>query len=507
MKKNLLFIFWFIFLLPNITFGNFLSDPTSLDLYKKIDSWYYELELKYLEKELKWWDIKGSITDELNKRAKQNRVWECFSWDISVQQMEQIYNDSESSSILVEFLKDCFDDEESISMDAFNTYFWIIRENYYKSSKKALSKVDNIYKIGRIWMYSDGIEENSPFDLMIDLDDINSIIFEEQIPYDGVNNFDIWRSVDGILSWLSPLDAFRTSQYDNSHDNSNENETSSGISLSDEFCIVDNNNSGLSDDIFKEILGKNNNSSSWNTSSWNTQTEKKPISSYKKINDNSVWPCNNFFCIMIDFVTYNHNLLWWGTNLSIEWLFKRSNTHLKRFASTSLIQSKMTTNNFELGLKDLHLPDIFHVGVQVSYKPVPLLNVDKKETDKNDDEWRYENLFTRYYTNLWLDFKRSNDLDLFTQKEADIKSILDSQEQSFSVAWEKFENFHSYINEIKKQNNYVSSTVIDKKVIHDDIEWFHSKYRELESFTRALMEYTFGAKWIITEMNKIPQWG
>jgi len=37
--------------------------------------------------------------------------------------MEQIYNDSESSSILVEFLKDCFDDEESISMDAFNTYF------------------------------------------------------------------------------------------------------------------------------------------------------------------------------------------------------------------------------------------------------------------------------------------------------------------------------------------------------------------------------------------------
>jgi len=40
-------------------------------------------------------------------------------------------------------------------------------------------------------MYSDGIEENSPFDLVLDLEEINSIIFEESIPYDGVNNFDL----------------------------------------------------------------------------------------------------------------------------------------------------------------------------------------------------------------------------------------------------------------------------------------------------------------------------
>jgi len=33
-------------------------------------------------------------------------------------------------------------------------------------------------------MYSDGIEENSPFDLMVDLQNINSIIFEEKIEYD-----------------------------------------------------------------------------------------------------------------------------------------------------------------------------------------------------------------------------------------------------------------------------------------------------------------------------------
>jgi uncharacterized protein YbjT (DUF2867 family) len=36
-------------------------------------------------------------------------------------------------------------------------------------------------------MYSDGVEENSPFDLMTDLNEIDQIIFESDIPYDGVN--------------------------------------------------------------------------------------------------------------------------------------------------------------------------------------------------------------------------------------------------------------------------------------------------------------------------------
>gem|GEM_PF-6829031 len=36
MRKYLFLIF--ILLLPKISFGDFLSDPTGLDLYKKIDS-------------------------------------------------------------------------------------------------------------------------------------------------------------------------------------------------------------------------------------------------------------------------------------------------------------------------------------------------------------------------------------------------------------------------------------------------------------------------------------
>ncbi len=508
MKKNILFILLFSFLIPQ-TFGNFLSDPTGLDLYKKIDSWYYELELKYIDKELKWWDVNGSIIDDLNKRAKANNLPECFGGEVSASQIQQVYNDNGAANILSELLKDCFDDQESIPTEEFNKFFSIIQESYVQNSIKAQNKVDNIYKIGRIWMYSDGIDENSPFDLVLDLEDINSIIFEEYVPYDWVNIFDLWRSVDGILSGLSPEEAFWLSRYDRYEETKNPATQSGWTTNFDELiCIDDNNNSWLSNDVFKDLLSQNN---KWNNSSGsqNNENTTNPLAqwNYKKVNDNAVWPCNTFFCIMIDFVTYNHNLLGWGTNLSIEGLFKRSNTHLKKFASTSLIQSKMTTNHFELWLKDLNLPEIFHVWVQVSYKPVPLLNVDKKNTDKDDDEFKYKNLFSKYYANLGLDFERANDVHLFSKKELEIRTGLESQELNSTEFEKRFNKFYAYANEIKKQNSYISRNIIDKKVINEDIEGFYQKYIELESFTRALMEYTFGAKWIITEMNKIPQWG
>gem|GEM_PF-6396414 len=84
-------------------------------------------------------------------------------------------------------------------------------------------------------------------------------------------------------------------------------------------------------------------------------------SSYAKVNDNSIWPCTTYFCITVDFITNTYPLFTSGSDLSIESIVKRSNEHIRKFAGTSLIQSNMTINNFQIGLKDLNLPDIFHV--------------------------------------------------------------------------------------------------------------------------------------------------
>gem|GEM_PF-2822864 len=52
-------------------------------------------------------------------------------------------------------------------------------------SQRAQSKSKKIYEIARIGLYSDGSEENSPFDLMVDLEDIDRVIFSEEIEYNG----------------------------------------------------------------------------------------------------------------------------------------------------------------------------------------------------------------------------------------------------------------------------------------------------------------------------------
>ncbi len=474
MKKYILLSLVFIFILPKITFGDFISEPTGLDLYKKIDSWIYDLEVKYLDKELKWWNVSKSIIDNLKKLAKEAWLDEsCINWNPTTKDIQNIYNDNDSVSILNELLKNCYDkDDNSISTQTFNNYLKLINNVYLESSNKAQKKVDNIYKIWRIWMYSDWIDENSPFDLMSDIKDIDSIIFDEKIPYNWVNN-DIWRDVRAALSWLNSLN--------NSKIVSDANKT---VCVSNDFDI-------------NSVFWTN----TWSTSTWNTLQNTW----YSKVNDNNAWPCNNFFCIVIKFVTYSHKVLWWS-NLSIEWLLKRSNDHLKKFSATSWIQAKMTINHFEIWLKDLNLPDIFHVWIQVSYKPVPLLDLDTPKNKKqDDDDFKSKNLLIRYYRNLWLDYERANDLNILKKKEPELKSLLDSTELWQNEVTNKMGNYNNIIEKIKKENEFVSQTVIDKKILADEVEDFYHNFLELESFSRAFMDYTLWVSWVVWKMNQIPQ--
>lgn len=524
MKKNLFTYILLIILLtiPNITFG-LLSDPLGLDMYKKVDKWLYDLELKYLERELKWWDAWWSIVDDLKKRFIQNKLdASCIKWDLSAKDVEKISTDDDAVKIFEKISKDCFWENKSISSSSADQYINVINESFQENSKKAEDKVKKTYEIWRIWMYSDWLEENSPFDLMVDIDNIDKVIFEQNIPYNWVNTEDLWKVTDWILSWLSPNQAFGLSRYKSDNiifnwkykDNTDNSNVKQFNDWSNQIC--ETNNSWLSEDSLNKILwelNKNNswslnwnNSGTWNNNSWSLNWNKNSWWwGYSKVNDNSMWPCNEFFCIVIKFVMYQHNLLGWWKNLSIEWLIKRSNAHFKKFASTSLIQSNMTTNLFQIWLKDLNLPDIFHVWTQVSYKPVPIMNVEKDWKDKASDEFKHKNLLTRYYKNLGLDYERANDLKIFKQIDPEVKSILEWTEMTQTEAEKKENSFSNYLDTMKKENEYISNTIVDKKVITEDMNNFYKQFAELESFTNALLDYTIWAWWVIKKMNEIPK--
>lgn len=506
---------------PNITFG-LLSDPLWLDMYKKVDKWLVEMEDKYLTKELKGWTMWGSITDDLNKRAKaKNLKDDCFKKDISVSDIKKIVNDFNLSDMLKECL---WEKDSQIWSNTFNKYVEIIKESYAENSKKAEVKVDETYKIWRIWMYSDGVEENSPFDLMLDLDEIDKIIFEQNIPYNWVNTEDLWKVTDGILNWLSPKEAFNlnrykkdtilfSGKYKDNIDNIDNSKPKWATDGSTQVCTTNtswldvNSINGILWDINKNKSNSwnlNNNSWSLNNKTWSLNNNPTWWGWYSKTNDSSMWPCNQFFCIVIKFVMYNHSLLGGWKNLSIEWLIKRSNEHMKKAASTSNIQANMTINLFEIWLKDLSLPDIFHVWTIVSYKPVPMMNVEKDGKDVASDEFKHKNLLTKYYKNLWLDYERANDLNIFKKIDGKLKAILDATEMAQTQSESKSNSLDSYISKMRKENEFISNTIVDKKVINDDMQDFYKQFIELESFTNALLDYTIWAWGIINKMKEIP---
>jgi len=60
--------------------------------------------------------------------------------------------------------------------------------SWYIEAKK---KVTNIYKTVRVWLYTNGSINDSPFDLISDLEAIDEIIFWTTFEYDG-RELDHW---------------------------------------------------------------------------------------------------------------------------------------------------------------------------------------------------------------------------------------------------------------------------------------------------------------------------
>lgn len=504
MRKNIFLYIPLLLLIltkTQISFGLF-SDPLWLDLYKNIDRWIYDLELKYVDRELKWWDTSWSIMEELKKVEELSQVTDCYDIDFKTQDIKNIATDQNNwIELLFNKLEKCQVDW-ALDIKTLTEYQTLIANYYNKALESAQNKVWKTYEVSRIWLYSDWNEENSPFDIMLDMQDIDKIIFETETEYNWVNNYNMDNVVDSLLSWENMTDSVNYWQYKstvNSNYSYNWNKLEE-TDWSNLVCKIDE--SWLSEDEINKLLNW-----SWTTNSWSSWWYYS-WKNYSKVNDNAVWPCSNFFCITIEFETYTHNLLWWGKWKSIEWFLKKSNEHLKKFANSSLVQAKMTINLFELWLKDLNLADIFHMWVQVSYKPVPILNLDKNnenwEEDEDNSDFSWKNLLYRYYENLWLDYERANDLEIFQNEENEFKSIMNKSEMEANEAAKNYEELKAYQKVAAVQNAYLSSTVIDKKILTDDLSDFYNQFVELETFVKAMMDYSLTVNWVIKKMDKIP---
>lgn len=587
MKKQLITFFVFLTLLIpfNKVFSYWLELETWNNFYSSIVDNLSTLESQIYTIEITW-------EDWINEKIKKYSWLDCLSKELTEEDIVNIVDYNERKALIQNF--SC-KDNKNINLWKLDKIVDTISHIHKNTQYISKMKTKQIFDVSNVWIYSDWIDKNWPFDLIIDLEQIDEIIFEKKWKEE---KFEWWENID-LEEKIKNL--LKKSEEAGTNNNENENEDWNTTSVCDLewWCLNENNNfwtdipdnweiwdidntdwinNNISDftckilwtcktadlnenkictkhntslnSIYEKSIIKNiekkikENSLVWNIQNWKweawgngknwgdwktseswdswkdwedsynnipeiIQDESKK---YKKLNDNEVFPCNNFFCIKIESVTNNHNWFWWwvADAPSIEFLLERSNKHLKKFAATSQVQAKMSINNWESILKDLNLADTFHMWMQISKKPVPILDLNKdveneenKEEQKEEWELALKSQLKKYYELHWLSYKMRNDLSLYRKIEQDRLATLNANFSNIKLASEKFDE---YLKNLKEKQNEIENL---KKTItetnrSDIMKNFELQFKEIDIFNKSARDYVNNLDTVITNMLKIP---
>ena len=536
MKKNIfLAISVIIISQVKITWA-FLGSDLWLDLYKDLDEWLKSFEEFQYVYELSGQE-KKDISEKINTQLESENIKGCIiSW-INPVTVESIAKWNIGDLIEnLEKKEECWYNEETKKFDSLNaTEIWQFISEISKitsiTKEKAEKKAKAIYETSRIWMYSDWDTKNSPFDLIEDISQIDEVIFSEIVEYEWDENSFLQDSArkyiwDYIIQWPdSPTNLIDPEEDKENQPNKEDWEELEEVEIEEipkeaylnldgnsYMCIEETNESWLSNDslnLLNESLSmtwasdmsfnfayywwhtKLPDSNKIETPNLNSDNYKN---SYVKINDNWSWPCDNFFCITIDFVVKKQKALWWYKNKkTIEWVLNESNKHLKKWANTSLAQSKMTTNNFELNLRDINMPEMFHLWLVVMKKAPPILNLEnitqKSQEQPEIDNENVLNMLRKKYKNLELDYSKSNDIRNFLREDQKVLSIMNSIENPSTRAEKLMNEYRESLrlkSKIVEYQNYTKNTEIKNELLKS----FGEKFFELEQFTSNLLEYS-----------------
>lgn len=499
------------------------------------ETWFYSSiadNINKMEQDLYKIDIVWETwtKDKINKKSWSN----CIKENLSIEEINYVASEWKIDLLYNKIDDSCKKDWE-ITQNVLSNLITSISSVNTEYKNQAKAKTNQIFNLWSTWIYSDWFEWNSPFDLIVDIQNIDSIIFmEESTIYEWNTDLDLDWEIASLVDNAdelnrTPLDILNLNIINKNNNSNNQynwlktfDEINSNNVYSSYLCSIDNSNSWLNEDSLNflnsdsKIDKKNIDTWTWVLTTNKEEVENKkdlakksieiPFSEYSKVTDNSQFPCNTFFCIDIKFITYNHLLLgWWFQDISIEYILNRSNEHLKKFTNTSLVWSKMTINNFELGLKDLNLPDVFHIGVQISKKPIPMLYIEKEDKKEWDDDiFSVENQLKFYYESYWLEYKRQNDLSLFKKVDTDKQIALNSTLLTTSEYLKKIPDFNNYQIDKQKQKE-VMHKLIENEVKTWIMSDFETQFKELEIFNSSIKDYIINLDKIISNMLKIPE--
>lgn len=522
------------FLLSAYQSSAFLGEDLWIELYRQIDENIWSLERKQYEYELTWqWET--DISEVVNPILAEDGI-EC---DISSSEdIDRLIWYGMWQDHLAFVLERCWSWEETNPTALVEQVVSSLSQVRDTFSRRAIDKTRRTYDIARIGLYSDGVLENSPFDLIYDLQEIDYIIFWEELEYNGVP---YESSADDALE-----EHLSGSGSEDDDEDEEDEETGTGTTEDPEtwtgdtddpetpitedppwehryFCAADDDSSGLDDEDLLDILEEldDDYSGTWtytpqpsywvypgwevtnNASWWWPFPSSSPEWVYSWTTDS--WECSEFFCIIIEFQKSNYGLAGWETR-SIQKVMSKIAEHLEKPANASLTQHKMTTNNFELWAVIDNLPGMLRgLSIEVQSKPIPILeDVEWEESDAIEgDIFEMENLLRAYYRNNGLDYDRRNDLDIFW-KEAEEAKVFETARGMPTTYPESRVNELVNFQRALAENNRVLSQAVDRSISQNELEDFANQFTELEKFVAAMKDFAESITGIVWEMQEIP---
>lgn len=505
-----------------------------------------------------------TLADRLNANAMMQKLHPIFIPSDGIIDSVKYIWDSQNPELLRIIELNKIVSISSIDTQYLDSYLKIVEDFHNANTYDANTSSEYFTKLQKIWVFSDWTLENSEFDLLVDMENIDSIIFWVEWTYSDVlweAWWALWWLSEAAMDmrdstyetlpnfwwwdWLSNPWAFiKKTQTDKRSNSTNMNQSWINIwdytsnsapqyqwNIDFDNLITCDANLGnfdwsdlntpivetnvwpwnLEDTFFKpdfsytpdeETLTMNN------VFNWIYSTLDEAINSAPTYSPfrNSFWcKAGSMFCITIEAINYpssSNN----GDQKSIDFVITKSNEYLEEWAFTSKIQSKMTTNNFELNFNDLQLADIFSTWVIFEEKPVPFLDTrDNKDNSFYSFEWTYEWILEKWFSNIWMDYKRPNDLSkiLETWKTS---QLLDQKERYWINAISK---------EIEKINKIEENNSLKNEVLFRNIEaitWtntdfndFANQFDEFAWFLTALDNYTHNLESMVALMEKIEE--
>lgn len=273
--KKFLKIFCIIFLILFFTNKSFSFD---LGSWKK---WFYTSiseGLDKLDSELYSLELKNNWG--INEKIKEKSWLDCFNKELTE---KEVYDLVVNWVLETELLnQNCKTESGDINLKSYQRVINSINEIVYETRENSDSKSKKTSWFSKIWIYSDWIEENWPFDLLKDLEKIDKIIFGE----DKIYKFEWDREIKldvKIKNFLKNLDNKNKKNNPNTWWNISNNNF--------------NNNSNNPDSENQNF--ENNSEDSWHNTlcdlSWNCDDYTEVQTLLCKLNWNCVWDTKKWF--------------------------------------------------------------------------------------------------------------------------------------------------------------------------------------------------------------------